>query len=258
MTQAWRRVAALARNDLRMVASDPVPTLMLPVMAVGLTAFLTPAFRNVIEASYGPGFNGAEQAVPGMAVMFAFFLVANGAFGVFREHGWNTWTRLRASALRPSEVLVGKAVLPFVSAVAYFVVLFAAGFAVFGLQHRGSLGMLAVVSGCFAVCLATLSLAMVAVSRTVMQVNALGSVTAMLFAGLGGALTPREVLPGWARPLGPISPGYWAMEGYRAVLLDGSAGRAATCALVLVGFGVLFGGVAVVRFRFDEHKVAEA
>jgi ABC-2 type transport system permease protein len=110
----------------------------------------------------------------------------------------------------------------------------------------------------FSASLATLSLAMVSLARSVMQVNALGSVTAMLFAGLGGALTPREVLPGWARTLGPISPGYWAMEGCRAVFLRGSASRAVECSLALLGFAALFGAIAMVRFRFDEHKVGIA
>ncbi len=168
-----RRISALVRNDIRLLLSDPVPTAMLPLMALGLMAFLKSTFREVVDAVYGPGFSGAEQAVPGMAVMFGFFLVANGAFGVFREHGWNTWTRLRASALSSIEVLVGKGLMPLMIAVAYLAVAFTAGRFLFGLHLRGSLVPLVIVCVSFSVCLASLSLAMVSVARTVMQVNAL-------------------------------------------------------------------------------------
>lgn len=250
-----RRVVALAQQDRRLLFSDPVPTLMLPIMAIGLMAFMEPAFDRVIADNFGSGLGGAEHAVPGMAVMFGFFLVANGAFALFREHEWNTWIRLRASEIKPVDVLIGKSLLPLGVALAYFAVVFGFGFAVLGLELRGSLAALALVVLAFSVTLATLSLALVAVAKSVMQVNALGSLCSLLFAGLGGALTPAEVLPGWARAISEVSPGYWAMEGFRSSVVTSDMGRAAQCSAVLIGFAVVFALIAGFRFRMDEQKV---
>ncbi|MFV0523264.1 MAG: ABC transporter permease [Acidimicrobiales bacterium] len=247
-------MTTLARQDLRLLLADPIPTLMLPVMAVGLMTFIEPAFDAVIADHYGPGFGGAEQAVPGMAVMFGFFLVANGAFALFREHEWNTWVRLRVSEIRAVDVLVGKALLPVTIALLYFVVVFGFGFTVLGLHRPSSFAALALVVLAFSVTLASLSLALVAMARSVMEVNALGSLCSLLFAGLGGALTPYEVLPAWARAISWISPGYWAMEGFRAGILVSEPTRAAMCAMVLLGFAAGFSTLAGLRFRMDETK----
>jgi len=249
-----RRVLALAHQDRRLLLSDPVPTLMLPIMAIGLMAFMEPAFDGVIADNFGSGLGGAEHAVPGMAVMFGFFLVANGAFALFREHEWNTWVRLRVSQITPIDVLVGKALVPLAISILYFAVVFGFGFVVLGLELRGSPAALGLVVSAFSITLATLSLALVAVAKSVMQVNALGSLCSLLFAGLGGALTPVEVLPGWARTFSEISPGYWAMEGFRASVVTSDSGRAIECAAVLVGFAVAFAIVAGLRFRMDEQK----
>jgi hypothetical protein len=45
-------------------------------------------------------------------------------------------------------------------------------------------------------------------------------------AGLGGALVPPSALPGWAEAVASGTPSYWAMRGFRSVILDsdGAAG----------------------------------
>jgi ABC-2 type transport system permease protein len=97
------------------------------------------------------------------------------------------------------------------------------------------------------------------VCRSVVQLNALTNAGAMLLAGLGGAVTPVELLPGWARAIAPLTPAYWAMRGFRSVLFD--AGGLSSVLLpigVLLGFSALFTLVAVRRFRVEEAKVSWA
>jgi ABC-2 type transport system permease protein len=52
------------------------------------------------------------------------------------------------------------------------------------------------------------------------QLSVAGDIAAMLTSILGGALVPAELLPGWLRAVGPLSPGYWAMRSYQAALID--------------------------------------
>ena len=48
----------------------------------------------------------------------------------------------------------------------------------------------------------------------------------MLFGAIGGALVPLSVLPQWAKTIAPLTPTYWAMRGFRSVILDGAGLRA--------------------------------
>jgi ABC-2 type transport system permease protein len=83
----------------------------------------------------------------------------------------------------------------------------------------------------------------------------LANLGGVALAGLGGALVPLSTLPGWAEAVAPGTPSYWAMRGFRAVILDGDgAGGVIVPILVLLAFGAVFAVVAAVRFRFDERK----
>ena len=60
-----------------------------------------------------------------------------------------------------------------------------------------------------------------AICRTAQQANAFAYVGMVLFGAIGGALVPFSVLPRWAQTVAPVTPTYWAMRGFRSVILDG-------------------------------------
>ena len=105
-------------------------------------------------------------------------------------------------------------------------------------------------------CLVALGVAVTAVCRTVQQANAFSTVGLVVCGAVGGALVPYSVLPGWAQTIAPVTPTYWAMRGFRSVILDGQGlGGVALPVVVLLAMGVLFAVVALTRFRFEESKV---
>jgi ABC-2 type transport system permease protein len=82
---------------------------------------------------------------------------------------------------------------------------------------------------------------------------------AIVFAGLGGAIVPITVLPGWARAVAPVTPTYWAMRGFRAVLLKhDTLSGVWLSVVVLLAFAVFFALVAATRFSFEETKTSWA
>lgn len=256
LSRSW----AVARHDLRVLRSDPVFLVVMTIMPLIVMAFIKPAFGSS-GAPFGAGGgvdSGAEHAVPGVTVMFAFFLVGNVGFGVFREHGWNTWERLRASRASPAEVMAGKVVVPLLTLALQLTVLIGLGGILFGLRVRGSLLAMAAVAAAFAVCLVCLGLLLLAAARSIMQLNAVSNLGTMLFAGLGGAIAPISALPGWARAIAPSTPSYWAMRGFRSVIAGGGLGDIALPVGVLALFATAFAVLAGLRFRFDEVKVSFA
>ncbi len=257
----WRSWA-VAKHDLRILRSDPAFLLIMTVMPLIVMAFIKPAFGSTAVPFGGTGAastgNGAEHAVPGVTVMFSFFLVGNVGFGVFREHGWNTWERLRASRAAPVEVMAGKVVVPLLTLALQLTVLIGLGGLLFDLHVRGSLLAMATVATALAICLVCMGLFLLAVTRTIMQLNAISNLGTMLFAGLGGALAPISVLPGWARAISPATPSYWAMRGFRDVIEGGGLTHAALPVAVLLLFATGFATLAALRFRFDDVKVSFA
>ena len=256
---SWRRSWAMARHELVLLRNDPSFAIVLTVMPLLLMSFIKPAFRYTLISAGNPHANGAEQAVPGMAVMFAFFMVGNVGFSVFRDHAWCTWDRLRSSPARPGEIIAGKLAVPILILAAQLTVLFVVGGALFGLSVHGSVAGVVLVAAALDLCLVCMGLALLAVCRSVNQLNAAANLGATFFAGLGGALVPLSLLPGWARTIAPVVPSYWAMRGFKSMILgQGGFGSAAIPALVLAGFTVAFAVVAMIRFRLEDPKVGWA
>jgi ABC-2 type transport system permease protein len=254
-----RRIAAIIRQELRIVRGDPLPVVVLIAFPVLAMVFLKPAFKLAVVADGYPDANGAEQVVPGQAVLNAFFIVSMTSFAFFSEYGWNTWERLRASAATSAEIVAAKAVPRFVMSVAGFVVVFAFGLVFLDLESRGPLLALVPLVGALALCLVMLGVAATALCRTVQQANAFAIVGLMLFGAVGGALVPINVLPGWAREVSPVTPTYWAMRGFRSVILAGDGlSEVLLPVAVLLAMSALFAGVALVRFRFDDTKASWA
>jgi ABC-2 type transport system permease protein len=253
--RAW----AIGRNELRILRRDPAPLTILVVLPLLLIALLGPAYAKVGLVPRTRGSGGAEQAVPGMAVTFAFALVGAVGFAFFRDHAWRTWDRLRASPATAAELLAGKTIVLLEQAGLQFAVLFGLGVLLFGLHVHGSLLALVLVGAAFSVCLVTIGLALAACCRTIGQVNALTNVGSLIFAGLGGAIVPYSMLPAWARAVAPLDPAYWAMRGYREVIVAGAGVREILPVLAsLAGFSTLLLVLAARRFRLEEAKTSWA
>jgi ABC-2 type transport system permease protein len=241
------------------MAKDPFPIVVLVAFPVLAMTFLKPAFELAVVADGHPGANGSEHVVPGQAVVNAFFVVSMTSFAFFSEYGWNTWERLRASAATSAEIVAAKALPRFVVSIAGFVVVFAAGIVLLDLESDGPLVALLPLVVALACCLVMLGVAATALSRTVAQANAFAFVGLVLFGAIGGALVPFSVLPDWARAIAPVTPTYWAMRGFRSVILAGDGVTAVLFPVAaLLGMAGLFGLVALARFRFDDAKTSWA
>jgi ABC-2 type transport system permease protein len=155
------------------------------------------------------------------------------------------------------EIVAGKGLPRVVMGVAQFVVVIGAGVVLFGLDIRGDTLALVPLVVVFPVCLVVLGVAATGVFRTAQQAQAFAIVGMVLFGAIGGALVPFSVLPGWARTIAPATPTYWAMRGFRSVVLDGRGiGGVLLPVGVLAAMTALFTVVALTRLRLAEAKIA--
>jgi ABC-2 type transport system permease protein len=248
-----RRIAAIARQDLRILRTDPMAVVPLIVLPLVVMPFLQPAFRAAFHFAGLRRANGAEQVVPGMAVTFGFFLVMNTCSSFFREHTWQTWDRLRASPAGAVEIMLGKMITPLVEVTLQFVLLFGFAGLLMDLHVRGSWLELCAVGCAFALFLVTTGVALTGICRTYMQANAAVAAGALVMGGFAGALVPHALLPPWAQSVAPLVPSYWAMQGYKHAIFGGKT--VLVPILLLLGFSLVSTIVAASRFRLDDPKI---
>lgn len=254
------RIGAVARHDLRILRRDPAFILIFTLMPLAFMAFTERAFGSALAVELGdPDLTGASVVVPGATVLFSGFLVGNLGFAIFREHGWGTWERLRASPLSSAELMVAKAIAPVLTLALQLTVLLGGGALIFGLELRGTLAAFVAVAAALAVMEVALGFMLLSICRSVIQLNAFSNAGAMLIGGIGGAVTPVELLPGWARAVAPATPAYWAIRGFRAVTIDGAGlGGVLGPVAMLVAFSVAFIAIAALRFRVEDTKTSWA
>jgi ABC-2 type transport system permease protein len=247
----------ITRHELRIISRDPVPVLVLVVFPLILMSFLKPAFRLALVANGYPQANGAEQVVPGEAVLNGFYIVGMTSFAFFSEYGWRTWERLRASKASSAEIITGKAIPRVAVSVAQFTIIFAIGTPLLDLHIRGSVLALVPMVLAFALCLVMLGVLVTALCRTIQQANALAFGGLVLFGAIGGALVPINVIPSWARTIAPVTPTYWAMRGFRSVILAGNgvSGVLLPTAILLAMAGA-FAAISLAKFRFADSKTS--
>lgn len=254
-----RRIFVIFKQNVRLVLRDPGPIFLFILVPLLVMAVIKPTQEIVLLSRGFPHTNGSEQVVPGFTVMFAFFWMMFIGRNFFAEHGWGTWERLQATAASGTDILVGKVLPAFVIILGQAIILFTVGTLVFDLNSQGPMVALLIPAIPLVTCVLALTLALVALCRTLTQIDSISNALVMLFACIGGPLAPIAALPRWAETISPATPSYWAIRAADKVILKGEGVTSVLVpALVLLLFTALFASVAGTRFRFAEAKAIEA
>lgn len=242
-------------HESRIAIGDTLSMFAMFVLPVLIALLIHPLIEAAISGPRVPRSVASVQVVAGMSAMFGFFGVTLVGFGIFREHNWMTWDRLRVSVDQGPLLLVAKVAVPLALIIAQTVILFGLGGLVFGIdlaKGDGTIVLVALVTGA---CFVSIGLALAALCGTIVQFNMFGNLGFVLFGFLGGALIPLQYLPAAAQWISPLVPTYWTMKAYKGIAA-GSLGTAglATCVLVLVAWTLGSCVLAVWRMRFEERK----
>ena len=129
------------------------------------------------------------------------------------------------------------------------------GFAmlVFDVQIAGSVAGFLAVSIAFVIMATSFGLLLAAIGRTPNATRGVAILATLLMVMLGGAWVPTFVFPQWLQELTFVVPTRWAVDGLDAMTWRGVGFEGAVLpSLVLLGFALLFGSLALVRFRWEE------
>jgi ABC-2 type transport system permease protein len=192
----------------------------------------------------------SNYVVPGYLVMFVFFAAALSAEAIVRERQNHTLERMLASSVRRSTLIGGIFTGTAAKGLVQIIIFWTVGILAFnidlGLAPAAVIilsFLMVIVSAAFGVMLATLV-------KTDRGAGSLATLSALIMAPLGGCWWPLFITPQWMQFLAKATPHGWANNGFNKLMLFGADfADVAPEMLALVIFAVIFGSVAVWRFR---------
>jgi len=192
-------------------------------------------------------FDYIDQVVPGMTVMFVFFIIITMTRRFFDEKKTGLLSRIRSTTIKPLTYLLGMW-LPFIlTVIAQCVILFAFGRLVYGLQ-LGDVAALGLIVLALSIAGTGIGLGL---SFIVPGESASMVVTQLISMGgamVGGLWVPSYLLPKIVQSIGHFTPQYWAQHSLQNVVAHGAhIGDVLPGVGVLLVFGLIGLIVALVR-----------
>ena len=185
---------------------------------------------------------------PGMALMFLMFTVSNGGRTLLLENRTGTLPRMMQTPTASAQILGGKLLGIFLTAIAQLAILIGSTTLLFRLDWGEPLGViLLILAAAFAASgwgsfIATFS-------KTPAQVANLGSVIMLFFGLLGGSFFDMSQLPEWVSTLGKITPNAWGLQGFTTLAGGGTLASIREPLLALLIMGIILFALASIWMR---------
>ena len=214
----------------------------------GITYVEEPPTGMLIEKSP----TSAQQNVPGYTIFGVFFIIQSLALSIYEEKSLGTFRRLQAAPLSRTTLLIGKLLPYFIINLIQIVLMFAVGVVVFHIELGHDFLALALVSITTAAAANGLGLMIAALAKTREQMSGVSTLLSVTLAAVGGMMVPVYVMPDFMQFFSKITPHAWALQGFQDVIVRGlGILDILPESAALMGFALLFFGVALWRFRFE-------
>ena len=233
------------RGDLERFQTSRAPTL--------------PGDLGFVEQPANPGeavaVNAFDQYVPGFGITFLLIGMMLGiALTLFDERDWGTLKRLQVSGAPLTGLLLGKLFARLIVGVVQMVLLFAVGWALFGITlGRSPLALLIPTLG-ISFAAAALGLVVASISPAHDSVMPLGVTVSMAMAAIGGCWWPLDFEPSWMRALANWMPTTWTMQAFNDLMIRNQPPSATLWPLAAtLGLGTIFLAAGLIRFVSSDN-----
>lgn len=198
-------------------------------------------------------YNAYAHSFAGMGLQFLLFAMTNIAINMLLERKQGLWKRFRAAPISRFALLGGKAISSSLVALMSLWVSFGFAMLVFHVRIEGSLAGFIGVSIATALMASTFGLLIAALGNSPGTARGITTLAILLMVMLGGGWVPAFVFPEWLQRVTKVVPTRWAIDG-----LDGATWRGLPFSAAIAPIGVLllsaviFGGIALARFKWEE------
>jgi ABC-2 type transport system permease protein len=207
---------------------------------------------EAVTSGQGIHYNGYAHSFGGMGIQFLLMVGVEVGVTLLLKRQQGSWKRLRAAPLSRSVLLGSRITSSAITSMGTLMVLFAFARVAFGVRIQGSMaGFLLVCLG-FSLMVAAFGLLVATLGKTAEATRGVAILATLLMVMLGGAWVPTFVFPKWLQALTVVIPTRWAMDGLDAVTWRGLGFSAVALPIgLLLGCSLLFGTLAVMRFRWE-------
>jgi ABC-2 type transport system permease protein len=221
-----------------------------PDLARGLTMPYQ-SREEAITSGRDVQYNGYAHSFGGMGIQFILFMGLDVGIALLMLRQTGLWQRLRAAPLSRTMLLGSRTVSASLIAGFILLVLFTFARLVFGVRILGSFAGFVGVCAAFSLMTAAFGLMIAALGETVEATRGYSVMATLVMVMLGGAWVPTFIFPKWLQRLTVIVPTRWAMGGLDDMTWRGLGFSSVLLPIaILLGFTLLFGAVAVMRFRW--------
>jgi ABC-2 type transport system permease protein len=207
---------------------------------------------EAVTSGSGIAYNGYAHSFGGMGIQFLLMVGVEVGVKLLLLRQQGVWRRMRAAPLSRTVLLGSRAVSSGITSMGTLIILFGFARVVFGVRIQGSMAGFLAVCAAFSLMTAAFGLLIASVGKTADTTRGIAILATLFMVMLGGAWVPTFIFPKWLQAITVAIPTRWAMDGLDAVTWRGLGFSAvAVPVAMLAGCALLFGAVAVSRFRWE-------
>lgn len=205
-----------------------------------------------LTASEGVQYNPYAHSFGGMAIQFILFMGIEVGMGMLLDRQRGLWKRFASAPLSKWTLLGSRAVSATLIAMLILAVVFTFARIVFDVKIVGSLPGFIAVCAAFGLMTSAYGLLIAALGKTPQAARGLSILATLFMVMLSGAWIPSFLFPGWLQNATKLVPARWAMDGIDGMTWRGLGWQEAVSPVMyLLAFAVVFGTIAVFRFRWE-------
>jgi ABC-2 type transport system permease protein len=190
--------------------------------------------------------------IPGYLVMFVFFTATFAAVQLVKERQNHTLERLLASSATKTTILSGVYGSTVAKGLIQIVIFWAVGILVFKMDLGVAPAAVIIISILMTLIASAFGVMLATLVKTERSASSIGVLTSLVLAPLGGCWWPLFITPQWMQSLAKFTPHGWATTAFNKLLIfGGDFNSVVPNMLVLVAFGVVFGVIAILRFKTE-------
>jgi ABC-2 type transport system permease protein len=210
-----------------------------------------PVFEVTSSNWFNPQMNYKYFIVPGvlalLVTLVGFILTS---LNIVKEKEAGTIEQLNVTPIKKYQFILGKLIPFWILGMVVLSIGFLVSFIFYGIFPAGSFIVGFLFAGIYLIALLGFGLLTSTFAETQQQAMFIAYFFMMIFVLLGGLFAPVENMPDWARYLTYINPVSYLIEAMRMLVLKGSSfWDLRMHFLIVLGFAVLFNGLAIINYK---------
>lgn len=198
------------------------------------------------------GINPANFVIPGYLVMFVFMTASFAAAQITKERQNHTLERLLSTSASRSTILGGIYVGNVIKGIGQMAIFWGIGILAFKMDLGIAPAAVFIISILMILMASAFGVMLSTFVKTERSASSIAVLASLTMAPLGGCWWPLFITPQWYQFIAKITPHAWATTAYNKLLVFGADFDAVVPEmLVLIAFGVVFGAIAVLKFKTD-------